>query len=68
MVFDITKPWTFDYVKKEVMNIPPSIPVLILANFTDASHHRQVTQLQIADFVENICREGKDAAEVVLER
>ena len=66
MIFDITKPWTFDYVKKEVMEIPPSIPVLILANFTDASQHRQVTQLQIADFVENICRDGKDAGEVKL--
>ena len=65
LVFDITKPWTFDYVKKEVPEIPHNIPVLILANFTDASHHRQVTQLQIADFVENVARDGKDAAEVI---
>ena len=64
LVFDITKPWTFDYIKKEVSEIPSHIPVLILANFTDAAHHRQVTALQIADFVENISREGKDAAEV----
>ena len=64
LVFDITKPWTFDYVKKEVPEIPSHIPVLILANFTDASHHRQVTQLQIADFVENLSRDGKDVAEV----
>jgi len=64
LVFDITKPWTFDYVKKEVPEIPSHIPVLILANFTDASHHRQVTQLQIADFVENLSRDGKDVAEI----
>jgi len=64
LVFDITKPWTFDYVKKEIPNIPSSIPILILANFADASHHRQVTQLQIADFVENIHRDAPDPAEI----
>ena len=59
LVFDITKPWTWDYVKKEVGEIPGNIPVLILANFTDQSHHRQVTRLQVSDFVENVAREAE---------
>ena len=33
LIFDITKPWTFDYVKKECEKVPPHIPILILANF-----------------------------------
>ena len=64
LVFDITKPWTWDYVKKEVTEIPGNIPVLILANFTDQSHHRQVTRLQVSDFVENVVREGGETAEI----
>ena len=64
VVFDICKLWTWDYVKKEVSEIPGNIPILILANFTDASHHRQVTQLQVSDFVENFRREGDQPAEV----
>ena len=64
LVFDITKPWTWEYVKREVAEVPGNIPVLILANFTDASHHRQVSRLQVADFVETVVREGKETAEV----
>jgi len=64
LVFDICKPWTWDYVKREVEQVNSSIPILILANFTDASHHRQVTRLQVSDFVENIAREGSEPAEV----
>ena len=59
LVFDITKPWTWDYVKKEVGEIPGHIPILILANFTDQSHHRQVTRLQVSDLVENVSREAE---------
>ena len=64
IIFDITKPWTFDYTKKELDNVPSNIPVLVLANFCDASHHRQVTKLQVADFIENFQRKGKDPAQV----
>ena len=64
LVFDICKPWTWEYVKREVEQVPGNIPILLLANFTDASHHRQVTRLQVADFVENIAREGSTPAEV----
>jgi len=64
VLLDITKPWTMEYVKKETMLVPPHIPILILANFTDMGHHRQVSQLQVADFVENLCRDGQEVAEV----
>jgi len=62
-LLDITKPWTMDYVRKESGLVPSHIPILILANFTDMGHHRQVTQLQVADFVENFKREGSEIAE-----
>merc|ERR1719481_1860437 len=62
-LLDITKPWTMEYVRKEVQLVPSHIPILILANHTDMGHHRQVSQLQVADFVENLAREGQDAAE-----
>jgi GTPase SAR1 family protein len=64
LLLDITKPWTMEYVRKEAMLIPSNIPILILANHTDMGHHRQVSQLQVADFVENLQREGQDVAEV----
>jgi len=64
LLLDITKLWTFDYVKKECEKVPVHIPILILANFADMSHHRQVTRLQVAGFVENLVREGQDPAEV----
>jgi GTPase SAR1 family protein len=64
--FDVTKPWTFEYVKKELAQVPHNIPVLVLANFYDLSHHAQVTRLQIADFVENFPRPSADAAEVTI--
>jgi len=64
ILLDITKPWTMEYVRKEAQLVPPHIPILILANHTDMGHHRQVSQLQVADFVENLHREGQDVAEV----
>ena len=64
ILLDITKPWTMEYVRKEAHLVPPHIPILILANHTDMGHHRQVSQLQVADFVENLHREGQDVAEV----
>ncbi|VVC92491.1 unnamed protein product [Leptidea sinapis] len=42
LMLDITKPWTFDYVVKELMSIPADLPVIILGNHCDMQHHRQV--------------------------
>ena len=64
IVFDITKPWTFEYARQEMAKIPSHIPVLVLANFADQRHHRQVSNHQIADLVENFRREGTEPAEV----
>jgi hypothetical protein len=77
MMLDITKAWTMDYIRKEAERVPVHIPILLLANFADQGHHRQVpvlrlltasrpqvTQMQIADFVERFARPGQEAAEV----
>ncbi|XP_045502280.1 rab-like protein 6 [Colias croceus] len=42
LMLDITKPWTFDYVVKELGQIPADLPVIILGNHCDMQHHRQV--------------------------
>ena len=35
IIFDVTKAWTFDYVKREAPKVPKHIPILVLANFID---------------------------------
>ena len=45
-MFDVTKSWTFDYVKREAPKVPKHIPVLILANFIDQAHHRSISRSQ----------------------
>ncbi|KAI8879044.1 P-loop containing nucleoside triphosphate hydrolase protein [Backusella circina FSU 941] len=41
-LFDITKPWTFDYVDKELENVPETMSVLVLGNFCDKVKDRKV--------------------------
>ncbi len=61
-LFDVTKQWTFDYVTREVPRVPEHIPVLVLANFIDKSHHRAVTRDQAVGFIEHL--EGREASNV----
>ncbi|XP_059049545.1 rab-like protein 6 [Achroia grisella] len=42
LMFDITKPWTFEYVVKELSHVPADLPVVVLGNHCDMQHHRQV--------------------------
>ncbi|KAI7893791.1 uncharacterized protein EV154DRAFT_132622 [Mucor mucedo] len=41
-LFDTTKPWTFDYVNTELANVPETISVLVLGNFSDKVQERKV--------------------------
>ena len=63
MMFDVTKAWTFDYVKKAAPKVPKHIPVLILANFIDQAHHRAVTREQAIGYIEHELDRGPEAAE-----
>lgn len=54
LMFDITKQWTFDYVIREVTKIPEDIPVLILGNHVDMSHHRVISVGQAVALAEEI--------------
>ncbi|CAG9783072.1 unnamed protein product [Diatraea saccharalis] len=42
LMLDITKPWTFEYVVKELTQVPADLPVVVLGNHCDMQHHRQV--------------------------
>ncbi|KAE9414967.1 hypothetical protein Angca_004390 [Angiostrongylus cantonensis] len=53
LMLDITKPWSWDYVQNEIEAVPSHLPILILANRRDMGHHREITDDQIYDFVEN---------------
>lgn len=34
LLFDTTKPWTFDYVNKKLENVPETMAVLVLVKYT----------------------------------
>ncbi|KAL1492257.1 hypothetical protein ABEB36_012733 [Hypothenemus hampei] len=54
IVLDLTKSWTFDYVQRELPKIPGHIPVIILSNHCDMSHHRTVTADHVNFYIESI--------------
>lgn len=60
LMMDITKAWTFEYVIKELPKIPRDIPVLILGNHCDMSHHRVIAPDQAYHLIEEMV-EGRPA-------
>ncbi|CAH0559180.1 unnamed protein product [Brassicogethes aeneus] len=54
MMLDLTKSWTFDYVQRELPKVPSHIPVVILSNHCDMSHHRSVTADHVNFYIESI--------------
>eukprot|EP01080_Neovahlkampfia_damariscottae_P011532 gene11532-4785_t len=50
LIFDITKRWTFEYIKDEIERIPNNIDFIVLANFYDLSDKRVVTEEEIEKF------------------
>ena len=53
LMFDMTKGWTWDYVKREMDRIPAHLPVLVLGNHRDMGHHRAVNLDQMQFYVEH---------------
>ncbi|KAJ8921949.1 hypothetical protein NQ315_008583 [Exocentrus adspersus] len=54
MMLDLTKNWTFDYVQRELPKVPGHIPVIILSNHCDMSHHRSVTADHVNFYIDSI--------------
>ncbi|XP_076755189.1 rab-like protein 6 [Xylocopa sonorina] len=54
IMMDITKPWTFDYVQRELPKIPSHIPVIVLGNHCDMAHHRTVTSDHVTYFIDSL--------------
>lgn len=69
-MLDWMKAWTFDYVKLELMRLPPSLPVLILINHRDVDPCQQntpnaVSLQQVKSYVHHLTR-GPDASPVLV--
>jgi len=47
---------TYDYVEKEMVKVPASLPVLILGNHRDMGHHRTVLEDKARYFVDSLDR------------
>lgn len=45
---------TFDYIQRELPKVPLHIPVIILSNHCDMSHHRTVTADHVLYYIESI--------------
>ena len=66
---DLTKNWTFDYVKQELIRIPPHLPCLILVNHRDMGHHQTscINVEQVKSFVHHMDRPDGAASIIVAE-
>lgn len=49
---DVCKKWTYEYVQRELVNVPDALPVLVLANFRDQEEHRTVPADEMAVWLE----------------
>ncbi len=55
-IYDITKPWTWDYIEREITKVPAHIPILIIGNQLDMGHHRKVSTDKCLHFIEHFDR------------
>ncbi|KAK9727568.1 hypothetical protein K7432_001735 [Basidiobolus ranarum] len=64
LMFDITKPWTFEYVSKELKNIPDGLTVLIVGNHADEAQKRSVQLSDIINLIAkfNLKRKNKEGS------
>lgn len=60
---DVCKKWTYEYVQREMENVPSKLPVLVLANFRDQAEHREVQSEDIAVSVALLLPSGHAAAQ-----
>jgi len=58
IMMDPIKPWTFNYVKKEMKKIPQNIHTLLIVNFKDESSKRLVSEREIKEYVATIERDN----------
>ncbi|XP_043913991.1 rab-like protein 6 [Protopterus annectens] len=56
MMFDITKQWTFNYIEKELPNVPRDIPVCVLGNYRDMGEHRVILPDDVRTFIDRLNR------------
>ncbi|XP_078357659.1 rab-like protein 6 [Oculina patagonica] len=56
MIMDITKPWTFKYIERELPKVPAHIPVLVLGSHRDMGEHRLVPTDEVVAFITHLER------------
>lgn len=47
---------TFDYVRREIVNVPSHIPILVISNHRDMGHHRLVSDDDVRFFIDALER------------
>lgn len=61
LLFDLSEPESFDYVKNEILKMKFNAPVLILGNFRDKEEQIKVSNETITSFVESFNKKIEDA-------